>query len=181
MFKREFSNAHFACLDISLSRMQTLVGPTAERCGISPEGITFHEGDFTHALPFEDGAFDVVLFDAALHHSRSMWATLEECYRVLGADGAVVAMREAYLANLTSRYAMRRLRDSPEFAAGVAENAYLKEQYDYYFRALGFEPTFYPVTPGRWALLSPFNGLVFSKWSIWAPKGPASQRHQVSK
>jgi ubiquinone/menaquinone biosynthesis C-methylase UbiE len=175
LFKREFPTAQFTCLDISLVRMQTLVRSAAERHGISAEGITLHEGDFTNVLPFDDGSFDIILFDAALHHSRNIWTTLEECYRLLAPDGAVVAMREAYLARLTSAHAMRRLRNTPEFAAGVAENAYLKEQYDYYFRAAGFAPKFYAVNPAGWALLAPLNGLVFSKWSIWAPKASTTR------
>lgn len=170
LFRQEFPNSEFTCFDISLSRMQSLIGSTAQQVGSSADGINLIEGDFTDRLPFETASFDIILFDAALHHSRSIWTTLEECHRILAPDGAVAAMREAYLAKFTSAYAMRRLQNSPEFSAGVAENAYLKEQYDYYFRAARFEPHFQSVSPGKWALLSPLNGLLFSKWSIWAPK-----------
>jgi hypothetical protein len=76
------------------------------------------------------------------------------------------------LAPLTCGYALNRLLQSHEVQAGVSENAYLKEQYAYYFRANGFEPRFHRVSPSaKWLLLSPLNGIAYSKWSIWAPLG----------
>jgi hypothetical protein len=99
-----------------------------------------------------------------------MWLTLSECRRVLAPDGAVAALREQYLAPLTAGYALKRLLRTKEVQSGVAENAYLKDQYAYYFLANGFTPQFHGVTPGaQWRLLSALNGLLFSKWSIWAP------------
>ena len=84
--------------------------------------------------------------------------------------GAVAALREQYLAPFTAGYALKRLLQTKEVQSGVAENAYLKDQYAYYFLANGFSPQFRGVTPGaQWRLLSGLNGLLFSKWSIWAP------------
>jgi hypothetical protein len=90
---------------------------------------------------------------------------------VLRPAGAIAALREQYLAPLTYRFALDRLLRSPEVRAGVAENAYLKEQYAYYFRATGFDPIFYGVRPTRrWLFVSPLNGIAYSKWSVWAPR-----------
>jgi ubiquinone/menaquinone biosynthesis C-methylase UbiE len=168
--KKTFPRAKFTCVDISMTRMKELIGKSAGLVGVDGDGIALAECDISHKLPFDDGLFDVVVFDASLHHSRNIWLTLEECRRLLVPDGAVAALREQYLAPFTAAYALKRLLQTEEVKAGVAENAYLKDQYEYYFRATGFAPQFKSVTPGvQWRLLSPLNGLLFSKWSIWAP------------
>jgi ubiquinone/menaquinone biosynthesis C-methylase UbiE len=137
---------------------------------VNGDGIELAECDMSSKLPFDDSQFDIVVFDASLHHSCNMWLTLSECKRILAPDGAVAAFREQYLAPFSAGHALKRLLQTKEVQSGVAENAYLKDQYAYYFLANGFSPQFRPVTPGvKWRLLSPLNGLLFSKWSIWAP------------
>lgn len=171
LLRSSFPDCSLTCADISRSRMETLIGKSAAAVGASAEGAKLVELDFSDALPFQDAEFDLIVFDAALHHSRNIWMTLAECHRVLDARGAVAALREAFLAPLTYRYAMRRLSRSPEVRAGVAENAYLKEQYAYYFDVNGFSPDFIPVTPPgwKWRMAAPFNGIAIAKWAIWAP------------
>jgi ubiquinone/menaquinone biosynthesis C-methylase UbiE len=167
--KKMYPRASFTCIDISMSRMQQLLGKSTSLVGVDGSDIELAECDMSNQLPFGNGTFDIVIFDASLHHSRNIWVTLGECKRILAPDGAVAALREQYLAPFTAGYAMRRLLQTKEVQAGVAENAYLKEQYAYYFLANGFSPQFRSVTPGvQWRLLSPLNGLFFSKWSIWA-------------
>lgn len=161
------------CTDISAHRMDSLARKVAEHIGGRIDLLTFGEADFTDPLDFADGQFDVVLFDAALHHSRNMWNTLRECHRVLSRDGVLIAQREQYAATLTAPWVLRRLLLSQEVAAGVSENSYLKEQYEYYMRAMGFRPSFLPVAPGKLAPLWFLNGLVFSKWVIVAARQPS--------
>jgi ubiquinone/menaquinone biosynthesis C-methylase UbiE len=158
------------CVDISAKRMRAAAAATSKQIGGRLELLTFSEGDFSFPLPLEDSQFDVVIFDAALHHSRNMWLTLRECHRVLAAGGLLIAQREQYVARWTYGFALNRLLRSREVRSGVSENAYLKEQYDYYLRATGFRPDFQAVAPGRLRWLSPLNGLVFSKWSIIAER-----------
>jgi ubiquinone/menaquinone biosynthesis C-methylase UbiE len=150
--------------------MQQLIDKGANFLDVKTDHIDLVECDFSAGLPFDDARFDIVVFDASLHHSRNIWFTLEECARILTSDGAIVALREQYLAPLTAKYALDRLMETPEVKAGVSENAYLKEQYEYYFRTAQFEPKFYPVSPGRFRLLSFLNGIAFSKWSVFASK-----------
>lgn len=128
------------------------------------------EGHFDAPLALPDHQFDIVIFDGALHHARSMWFILEQCRRVLRTDGILIAQREQYLGLLTSGMKLTRLLQTPEVRAGVSENAYLRAQYEYYLRAAGFASVeFMPVaeTPLQ-RMLSVFNGLLFSKWVIWA-------------
>jgi ubiquinone/menaquinone biosynthesis C-methylase UbiE len=150
--------------------MEQLIKRTADLVGVDVNGIELTECDISNPLPFRDGQFDIVVFDASLHHSCNIWRTLAECRRIISADGAVAALREQYLAPLTAGFAMRRLLLTEEVRSGVAENAYLKEQYAYYLSANGFAPQFHGVAPEPyWRLFLPLNGLLFSKWSIWAP------------
>lgn len=162
------------CVDISDHRMKSLAPAMARQVGGRIELLSFSEGNFSDSIDYADGAFDVVLFDAALHHSRNIWKTLQECHRVLAKDGLLIAQREQYAAPLTYAYALHRLLRTPEVAAGVSENAYLKAQYDYYLRAAGFRPTFIPVSHGRFTAISFLNGLLFSKWVIVAERRPTA-------
>jgi ubiquinone/menaquinone biosynthesis C-methylase UbiE len=131
--------------DISRKRMEGLL-PLSRSClGGDPAKLRIVEGDFNVPLPFPDRSFDIVAFDAALHHSRSIWTTLGECRRVLKDGGRLVAQRENTVSPVRARGQLRRLLASPEVRAGVSENAYLKEQYEYYLRAAGFEAEFIPM------------------------------------
>src|SRR5262249_8695101 len=145
--RKIYPEASFACADISLSRMEQLIKKTAGLVGVDVNGIELTQCDISDTLPFCDGQFDIVVFDASLHHSCNVWLTLAECRRILVGDGAVAALREQYLAPFTAAYALQRLLQTEEVRAGVAENAYLKEQYAYYLSANGFAPQFYGVTP----------------------------------
>jgi ubiquinone/menaquinone biosynthesis C-methylase UbiE len=158
-----------AAADISAARLETMSRETHKLVGGDQSKLSFHEIDFNRPLPFGDDEFDIVVMDAALHHSRNIWDTLTEIRRVLKPGGLFVAQREAYTSPLTNRITFRRLLASPEVAAGVSENAYLPSQYDYYLRANGFEPRFLPVYDSlKFKLLFFLNGIVFSKYNIVA-------------
>lgn len=155
--------------DISAVRLESMSRQTHKVVGGEIGKLSFHEIDFNHPLPFEDDDFDLVVMDAALHHSRNIWDTLTEIRRVLKPGGLFVAQREAYTSPLTNRITFKRLLASPEVAAGVSENAYLPSQYDYYLRANGFEPRFLPVYDSlKFKLLFFLNGILFSKYNIVA-------------
>ena len=169
LLRKALGRGRFLCLDISAARMAALAGGVAELVGATGDGLGFVEHDFTYALPLADGSADLLVFDAALHHSRDIWMTLRECRRVLRPGGAVAALREAYLSPLTYPIALKRMLRSAEVAAGAVENAYLRAQYEYYFRATGFEPVFIPVFPNaKWRMLAPLNGILMAKYVIWA-------------
>lgn len=155
--------------DISALRLRTMSQETHKVIGGDPSKLQFREVDFNEPLPFADDEFDLVVMDAALHHSRNIWDTLQEIRRVLKPDGYFVAQREAYTSPLTNKITFRRLLASPEASAGVSENAYLRSQYDYYLRVNGFEPKFVPVYESvKFRLLFFLNGIVFSKYNIIA-------------
>ncbi len=154
-------------VDISAKKMADLSVLTAKEVGGDLKKLSFQEIDFNDPLPFADNEFDIVVMDAALHHSRNIWVTLSEIRRVLKPGAYFVAQREAYVSPLSSKITFRRLLESPEAAAGVSENAYLKIQYDYYLRVNGFVPRFLPIYP-TWLFKCLFflNGLAFSKYNI---------------
>jgi ubiquinone/menaquinone biosynthesis C-methylase UbiE len=161
-----------SCVDISLERMRVLAPIAAQQLGGDVGKLTFVQGDLVEPLDIPDRSVDLVLFDASLHHSRSMWRTLEECRRILRDDGLVIAQREQYLGTLTAGLKLRQLAQTEEVLGGVSENAYLREQYEYDFRACGFTPRFI-AAPETFLqrLMGPLNGWVMSKWIAIAEKG----------
>ncbi len=154
-------------VDISEKRMNSLCQRVQKEVGGKPEKLSYKEIDFNDPLPFADNAFDMVVMDAALHHSRNIWVTLSEIRRVLKPQGYFIAQREAYTSPFTHKRTFRVILESPEAAAGVSENAYLKSQYDYYLRVNGFLPEFQAVyTEWKFKLLFFLNGILFSKYNI---------------
>lgn len=157
------------CVDISPKKMAQLSPVVQKLVGGEPQKLSYREGDFNLPLEFNDRSFDLVVFDAALHHSRSIWLTLSECRRVLAKNGLLVAQRESFVPKWFADRKMRMLGRADEVRAGVAENAYLKSQYQYYLDANGFNTRFLPVSETRLqSVLAPFNGKVYSKWVIVA-------------
>src|SRR5262249_36383330 len=69
LLRKTYPDASFTCADISLSRMEQLVRKTANLVGVDADGIELVQCDISELLPFRDGQFDVVMFDASLHHS----------------------------------------------------------------------------------------------------------------
>jgi SAM-dependent methyltransferase len=170
--RQEFVRS-IACFDISIKKMQDMAPSSISLLEGLSEKLSFHQGDFASQLPFDAGSFDLIVFDGGLHHSRSMWATVEELRRLLAPSGLVVAQREQYLGYWTAKFLLKRLLQTPEVKAGVSENSYLKEQYEYYFRAGGFDIKFLPVAESALqTLLLPLNGLLFSKWVLMASLDP---------
>ena len=138
----------YSC-DISAVRMNKMLDLSARIVVARRDKITTIPSDFNQRLPFDDGALDAVLFDAALHHTRSMWGLIAECARVLRPGGILIAQRESYLSPLRAGSQLRFLMQSPEVAAQVSENMYLRSQYEYYLGVNGFEVEFHPVSRGR--------------------------------
>lgn len=158
-------------LDISMKRMQKMIDITATVLKGDKQKITPISCNFNGRLPFEDGELDAVLFDAALHHSRSMWATLAECNRVLKAGGLLIAQRESYLSSLRAKSQIANLLKTPEIAANVSENMYLREQYIYYLQVSGFEVDFIKRTHSALKIfLMPLNGVAFCDGVLFCVK-----------
>ena len=167
VLSKEAFTSSIVAADLSTIRMQEIAPQMQALFGGDIEKLTFKSTDMNEDLDFTDDSFDIVVMDAALHHSRNIWQTLAEIRRVLKPGGLFVAQREAYTSPLTNRITFKRLLASPEVAAGVSENAYLPSQYDYYLRANGFEPKFLPVYERAWQKAFFFlNGIVFSKYNI---------------
>ncbi len=169
VLSREKFVAEIVAADLSIVRMQRLAPRIQALFGGDLDKLNFVAADMNEALDFPDNHFDLIIMDAALHHSRNIWATLSELSRLLKPGGIFVAQREAFTSPLTNRITFKRLLASPEVAAGVSENAYLPSQYDYYLRVHGFEPEFIPVYHSlKFKLLFFLNGIAFSKYNIVA-------------
>lgn len=169
ILSRETFVREIVAADLSTQRMQQMMPHTQAIFGGQPDKLDLREINMNDELPLESDSFDLVLMDAALHHSRNIWLTLREIRRILKPQGYFVAQREHYVSPLTAGYSFRKLLQTDEVQSGVSENAYLKSQYNYYLRATGFEPRFVPVLAElRFKLLFFANGWLFSKYNILA-------------
>lgn len=158
--------------DISSIRMNKMLALSAKILGADLSKIETVECDFNQRLPFDDETLDAVLFDAALHHSRTMWGLLAECHRVLRSGGLLIAQREAYLSPLRAGRQLGVLLQSPEVSAQVSENMYLLEQYEYYLKVNGFDVSFIPYSQSSLKRsLKPLNGTLFTDGVLFARKG----------
>jgi ubiquinone/menaquinone biosynthesis C-methylase UbiE len=97
------------CTDISPGMLATLRG-NAERLGLAVDTAATD----AEQLPFEDGAFDLVLGHAILHHIPDLERAFAEFHRVLAPGGTVVFAGEP------SRYGDRLARVPKRGAAAVA-------------------------------------------------------------
>lgn len=146
-------------VDISQARTHHLLKTSCKAVGGAIEKIEPLQADFNESLNFADGSLDAIFFDASLHHCRNIWKALEECCRVLKPNGILIAQRESYLSPFRSRKQIQHLLESPEVAAKVSENMFLLDQYMYYLKVCGFEPSFVKRTPDKIkTILSMFNG-----------------------
>lgn len=160
------------CTDISRRRMELSLQNTLQVIPVDPSKFDYAEMDFNKIFPLPDASVDLVVCDAALHHARSMWFTLAEVNRVLKRGGLFVAQRERFLAPLTGHIVTNRMLTDPEFEAGVSENSYTMGQYRYYLRIAGFDVQAIPAVQGaKFKMLAPLNGILFSKYVLWATKG----------
>lgn len=155
-------------LDISMARMQKMIALSGEILGGDLRKVEPVASDFNASLPFDNGTVDAVLFDAALHHSRSIWHLLAECRRVLRSGGYLIAQRESYLSTFRASGQIKNLLQTPEVAASVSENIYLLAQYEYYLRVHGFEVEFIKRPKGLIkSALNVMNGTLFTDGVIW--------------
>ena len=160
---------HGVMFDISALRMQQYVPRVCQILGIPPPNFHYVEGDFSDLTSFPTGEFDLILFDASLHHARSIWELLSACNAHLAPCGLMVAQREQYLARLSAGWVLNRLIKTDEVLSGVSENAYLREQYLYYLKVSGFDACAISA-PETWfqKLIFFLNGIIFSKWVLLA-------------
>jgi len=168
--REEFVKVVYA-IDISKTRMEKMMATSISILGGDKNKITIIASDFNRELPFADSQLDLIVFDASLHHSRSMWSTLSECRRVLKPGGLLIAQRESFLNSLRARAQLNRLLHTPEVASKVSENMYLLDQYIYYLKVHGFEVEFIKCAYNakkRW--MSILNGYLFSDGVLFCTK-----------
>ncbi len=103
-----------------------VVGSGAARRAAGDLPIAF-AGAFAEALPFRDGAFDVVYARQVLHHALDLAGAVRECARVLRRGGVLAACREhvvddaAQLARFRAAHPIHRLSRN--------ENAFRLDEY----------------------------------------------------
>jgi len=86
-------------------------------------------------LPFKDNSFDIVLTNAALHHSPNLLKTLREVYRVLTPEGKVILLSEPCL-GWFGRQERKSIEE--EKVIGLNEQRYTLKEWINNFRMTGF-------------------------------------------
>ncbi len=126
-------------------------------------------------LPFVDGAFDLVVFNGALHYSTDFVETLREALRVTRAGGRLVIADSPVYRNAASGKAMIRERETEfEYRYGFPSNAIPFENFLTYDRlnelgdSLGLE----------WRMIQPFYGL---SWALRPWKARIRRRREPAR
>jgi SAM-dependent methyltransferase len=126
-------------------------------------------------LPFRDASGDIVIFNASLHYSADVAATLAEALRALDQAGTLVILDSPVYRNAASGALMVHERES-RFTRqyGFPSNSLRSENYLTYVRleelgsALNLE----------WKLITPFYGL---RWAIRPVLSALSGRREPAK
>ena len=113
------------------------------------------QAEFDH-LPFSDGGADIILFNASLHYSVDIHATLAEALRVLDKSGSVVILDSPVYHNPQSGAQMVRERET-QFTKqyGFASNSLQSENYLTYRRLTELAHELNLV----WKFITPFYNL----------------------
>ncbi|KAF9631890.1 S-adenosyl-L-methionine-dependent methyltransferase [Lasiodiplodia theobromae] len=85
-------DGHVIGIDYSVSVLAVARAHT-ERMGVSSDAVSFQQAD-AYALPFADGAFDVVHANQVVQHVADPVRAVREMRRVARPDGGIVALRE---------------------------------------------------------------------------------------
>jgi SAM-dependent methyltransferase len=94
--------------------------------------------EFSERLPFVEGAFDVVLARAVLHHIRDLELACSEMYRVLRPGGILIAAREHVISKEADLGQF--LKGHPLHHLYGGEHAFPLERYIGALKAAGFGP-----------------------------------------
>lgn len=103
-------------------------------------------------LPFADGSFDLVIFNASFHYSENYETTLRETLRVLGKDGRIAVVDSPiYERPFSGSWMVARRERAFEERYGFRSNSIRSENY---------------LTPARLRALSAATGIT---WSFHTP------------
>ncbi len=120
--------------------------------------------EYSEALPFAAGEFDLVFGRAVLHHTRSLHGACSEFFRVLKPGGRLIAIREHVITRSQDLAAF--LDSHPLHRHYGGENAFLLREYRDAIRGAGFHLQ---------TLLSPFDSAI-----NLAPSTPSSILQQLA-
>jgi SAM-dependent methyltransferase len=111
-------------------------------------------------LPFPDAAVDLLIFNASLHYSVELRATLAEALRVLAPAGSLVILDSPVYQDAASGAQMVRERESQfQERFGFPSNALPSENYLTYGRLNELAAALHL----RWQILTPFYDL---RWTL---------------
>ena len=108
--------------------LSALVGTTAIRALAEESQLSIQTIDgFSECLPFASNMFDVIFAREVLHHTRDLYASCHEFFRVLKPGGLFLSIREHVIS--TAEDLPRFLKQHPLHRFYGGENAFLLKQY----------------------------------------------------
>ncbi|MCK5599472.1 class I SAM-dependent methyltransferase [bacterium] len=166
-------------LDFSTLTLKENFPRIANWIGCDKDKIKRIVADF-HLLPFKDNSLDVVLCDAALHHSDNPVALLKEIKRILKKGGSFAATSEP-IASKWREKSQKKHFGAEEKKLGITENIYSMKEWKEMFSQAGIglevKPYFFTEnTKGvinflkNYTPLRMFNGLLFSNYIMYFRK-----------
>ena len=162
-------------VDISKELLERIGNKVINDLKGNKEKIKLVSADF-HKLSFTNNKFDVIIYDASLHHAQNLPILLEEVNRVLKNDGILVAIREP-IKSFLYRYNLRKF-GRKEIKKGATENIYSKAEWKKYFDQAGFELNFFgefnksdkKTNILKIPFFRSFNGILFSRYYFFVIK-----------
>ncbi len=120
-------------------------------------------------LPFRQGAFDLLLSVASIHHTADLSKVVRQCARLLRPGGKLALTSEPCI-----RILKKRRVHNLETELGINEHVYNLLDYKAAFRRAGLSPTFY--LPGAVVAMlregdSPTDAGRFKRWLFGLVKG----------
>lgn len=162
-------------LDISNDLLKIIGNKVIDCLGGEKNKIKFIKADF-NKLPFADNEFNIIIFDASLHHAQNLSCLLKEVGRVLKKNGFLIAIREPIKSYL--HFLHVKNFGKSEIKSGATENIYSKQVWKDYFKQAGFDlyfiedfsngdkkTLFIKIPP-----ICFLNGVIFSRYHLFAKK-----------
>lgn len=140
------------------------------------EKMVFRQHDFHNLESVADRSVDVVVVDAALHHTDTPVALLQELRRILAPGGRLLAIREPVLPLLPGLQQLKRWQfGRAQIKCGDIEHTYTQREWRAHFANAGLHMQFVPLFGGglkdrilRSTPLYWLNGVLYGRYMIIA-------------
>jgi ubiquinone/menaquinone biosynthesis C-methylase UbiE len=133
IYKSVYPQSTVFATDVSPNAILNLAIPLARMFPDSPDYFASVDGE---RLPFNDGVFDCVFIESAMHHFPDPIAMLKEVKRVLKTGGCFVAVDHSVPVHF--RFLFRRTAEQRSHTYGIQEDLVSFSRWQKYFKQAGY-------------------------------------------